>query len=204
MAALGQLAIGGGQMIASQISKRKRPKYEIPEGERQALALAKLRAADTTMPGEQIAADRAALTQANSIRASQEGGNALEALPGITAATQSAMGDISARSEAVRAQNLDSLEGALSRRAEYEDQKFQMNEYAPFAQSQQMKAQQFGAGMQNIMGGLDKYGLGQYLSQSPSNLGSTSSGGNYGQQDINTMMMMMKLLGGNKLPNLLP
>ncbi len=178
MAILGRAAIGAGQIIGSQFINAKRPKYETPRSEREALALAKIRAADPNMPGEQRAIDRAMLAEANAVRGAQDSGNAMEVIPAIAAGTQGSLADIAAQSAQFQNQDLNQLDSALSRDAEYQDQEFQINKFAPYAQKYELKQQLFGGGLENIAKAGEQGALMGYSKpQEAAQLGSTASGG---------------------------
>lgn len=177
MAILGRAAIGGGQVLSSLLTKAKRPKYEIPKSEREALALAKIRAADPSMPGEQRAIDRAMLAEANAVRGAQDSGNAMEVIPAIAAGTQGNLADIAAQSAQFQNQDLNNLDSALSRNAEYQDQAFQINKFAPYAQKYELKQQLLGGGLENLMkAGEQGAMMGGYAApQKAAQLGSSAS-----------------------------
>ena len=189
MALLGKAGMGVLQGVAGMFTSANRPTYKIPKAEREALALARMRAADTQMPGEQRAVDRAMTVGSNSVRAAQESGNAMEALAGISAGTQGNLADIAAQSAQFQNQDLNNLDSALSRHADYQDQAWQMNQYAPYAQKYELKQQLLGAGATNIMGALDSY-AGKSFVQPPkaADLGSTASGNFPGMDMYNFAM----------------
>jgi hypothetical protein len=204
-AILGRAALGGGQILGSLLTKAKRPKYEIPKSEREALAMAKLRAADPNMPGQQRAEDRAMLAEANAVRGAQDSGNAMEVIPAISAGTQGNLADISAQSAQFQNQDLDRLDSALSRNAEYQDQEFQMNEFAPYAQKYELKQQLLGGGLENIAKAGEQFVLNGGI-QSPAELGSTASGNYPGSGMANFAMTGAKLgsMYKNWTPDALP
>lgn len=179
MALVGKAAIGVTQGLAGAFMQAKRPKYKIPKSEREALALAKLRAADPNMPGEQRAIDKAMLAEANAVRAAQDSGNAMEVIPAISAGTQGNLADIAAQSAQFQNNDLNGLDAALSRNAAYQDQAFQMNEYAPYAQRYELKQQLLGAGVTNVMGALDSYAAKSFVTPQTSNQYGSTASGNY-------------------------
>ena len=136
-----------------------RPDYEIPDSARQALNLARIHAAGPNMPGEQKAIERAGVSAANSARVAQESGNALEALPSIQGQYDAATQGILARSEADQKADQQRLVQQLGQMAQYEDMRYQMNEYAPYAEKQQETRDLVGALSTNLSSALLYQGL---------------------------------------------
>lgn len=136
-----------------------RPEYEIPDSAKQALAQARILQADQYMPGEQKAMDRAGVSSANAIRAAQESGNALESISGIQGQYDKTSQDILARSEADQRADHERLMQQLGLMSQYEDQKWQMNEFAPYAENQQETRDLVGALSTNVSNALLHQGL---------------------------------------------
>ena len=150
-----------------------RPDYEIPDSARQALNLARIHAADPNMPGEQKAIERAGVSAANSARVAQESGNALEALPSIQGQYDATTQGILARSEADQKADQQRLAQQLAQMAQYEDMRYQMNEYAPYAEKQQETRDLVGSLSTNLSSALLHQGL------SADGAGATSSAPNF-------------------------
>ena len=137
-----------------------RPDYEIPDSARQALSMARIQAADPNIPGEQKAIERAGVSAANSARVAQESGNALEALPSIQGQYDVTTQGILARSEADHKNDQQRLAQQLAQMAHYDDMRYQMNEYAPYAEKQQETRDLVGALSTNLSSALLHQGLG--------------------------------------------
>jgi len=160
--ALIQGIVGTGQMVGGGISMltNRRPDYEIPESTRQALALAQAQFADPYMPGYERAEENIDLATSNAIRAAQEGGNARAGFQGSVAEAGAATRDLAARNEMAQQADSEQLQRVLQVMAQAEDLEFQMDEFAPFADRQQMSADIIGAGLENYMGAAEDFGLG--------------------------------------------
>lgn len=135
----------------------KRPKYEIPASAQQALAQARILAADKNMPGEQKALEQVGISAANSVRAAQEGGNVLEAISAIQGQQDRGTQGVLARSEADQQNDQERLMRQLEIMSQHEDMQYQMNEYAPYAEKQQET--------RDIVGALTQNGANLLLSQ---------------------------------------
>ena len=143
------LLVNAGGLIAKQLMGANRPEYEIPDSARQALAQARILQADKNMPGEQKALEQVGISAANSVAAAREGGNVLEAISAIQGQRDRGTQGILARSEADQRADEERLIQQLGVMAQYEDQKFQMNEFAPYAERQQETRDIIGAMGQN-------------------------------------------------------
>jgi hypothetical protein len=154
--------IGTGQVVGGGISMltNRRPDYEIPESTRQALALAQAQYADPYMPGYERAEENIGLATSNAIRAAQEGGNARAGFQGAVAEAGAATRDLAARNEMAQQADSERLQRVLQVMAQAEDMEFQMDEFAPFADRQQMSADIIGAGLENYIGAAEDFGLG--------------------------------------------
>lgn len=155
-------ALGAGQLIGGGISMltNRRPDYEIPESTRQALALAQAQYADPYMPGYERAQENIDLATSNAIRAAQEGGNARAGFQGAVAEAGAATRDLAAQNEAAQQADMERLQRVLQVVAQAEDLEFQMDEFAPFADRQQMSSDIVGAGFENLLGASEDFALG--------------------------------------------
>lgn len=154
-------AIGVGQLIGGSagIFGTKRPKYEIPEALRQSVSLARLRYADPMSPGYSEAEANVDLATANQIRAAQESGNPQESLGAITGAQNEAYRDLAQMNEESQYRDEVMLSQELGKMAEAENLQFQLNELAPFQDAFRESRDVFGAGIENLTGALDEYGI---------------------------------------------
>lgn len=150
-------AIGGG---ASLLTNR-RPEYEIPESLRQSLAIAQAQFADPYMPGYERAREDISLGMSNAVRAAQEGGNAQMGFQGAVAEAGAQTRKLAGQNEMAQQRDAERLQQVLQVMSQAEDMEFQMNEFAPFSDRQQMSSDIFGAGLENIIGGAQTYALGE-------------------------------------------
>lgn len=166
--------ISGGK--ARRESERNRPVYEIPEATKQALALARANYADPFMPGEGRMLDRNSMAAANAARAAIEGGGGLSSIAGIQAAEARGAENIGIASANQQQQDLANFQGQLGNMANYADQEWQMNKYAPWADKYNEAKERIGAGQQNLFGALNSaanIGLGQAMMGGKSNVNGT-------------------------------
>lgn len=159
MAAL-QSGVALGQSIFGAIkgTNNKRPDYDIPESAKQALELAKINATGQ-MPGYTQAKDQNNLTTANLISAGANNGNITQMLPAIAARASLNNRNLSTDNANYQAGARRELRGAYNQYGKYEDQEFQMNEFAPYAQKFQESRDMVGAGLQNFNTAISNYGM---------------------------------------------
>lgn len=143
---LAQGAFGLGKALFG----KKRPEYEIPAEDKAALALAKARAADPNMPGQQALEDRISLSTSNALAAGREGGNVQEVLPAIQSSENKANRELGIAAAEDQNRDLLNYQGALNQMGQRKDLEFQMNEFAPYAQNYQEGRQMVGAGIENL------------------------------------------------------
>lgn len=143
------LLVNAGGLLAKKFMGADRPEYEIPESARQALAQARILQADKNMPGEQKALEQIGISSANATQAAAEGGNVLEAISSIQGQQDRATQGVLARSEADQRNDQERLMQQLGIMSQYEDQQYQMNEFAPYAENQQETRDIIGAMGQN-------------------------------------------------------
>ena len=188
-----------------------RPDYEIPDSARQALNLARIQAADPNMPGEQKAIERAGVSAANSARVAQESGNALEALPSIQGQYDATTQGILARSEADQQRDMSNLSNQLLDMAQYKDQEWQLNKFAPYAEKQQETRDLVGALSTNLSSALMHQGLnGQTMTRGTENEAAegiqpaSEEAGEYTRQPAPSLLpqksMMPVVSDGGRLP----
>lgn len=144
------LLLNAGGLIARNMMGSGRPKYDIPQSSRQALARAKVLADDPSSPSESRNLDLIGISTANAVRAAQEGGNALEVIPTIQAEQNRATQQVFAQSAEQNRVDEQDLIRNLAMMAEKEDLAYQMNEFAPYAEQQQETRDIFGAMAENL------------------------------------------------------
>lgn len=152
---------GAGQLIAGAMSaaSNKRPDYQIPSALRQSVALARAQVQDPYAPGYGQAKDNLDLAAANAVYASQQSGNAQIGLGEIVGQTESGLRELQAMNAKDQKGDIQDYRVALAQYAQAQDTQFQMNEFAPYAQRAQESRDVFGAGLENIMGAAQQYGL---------------------------------------------
>lgn len=188
-----QAGLGGAQAIGGAIKRgnNKRPDYKIPASAKRALALAKMRAGDPNMPGYDLEAANIALTQSNALSASRESGNVAESVSSISAATDTANRRLGSANSQSQQRDLETLESAENSMAKYEDQEFQMNEFAPFSDARTESTQMIGAGAQNIFQALDGYGAYSQYSDLTGKKKAKSFGNPPGSTEISSLLMKL-------------
>jgi hypothetical protein len=154
------MQMAGGLMQAGSglvgLSK-DRPKYSIPTALRQSVAMAQLSAGQNA-PGYELQRMQNAQMMANATQASQGAGN-------ITAAMAIFQNQANQANMQLRQQNQQFIVGQqqnmyaqLDRLASTQDQQWQMNEFAPYADSQRRSMDMLGAGLSNIYGASTQIG----------------------------------------------
>jgi len=175
---------GGGLMRLTN----KRPKYEMPDALRQRFALAQAEYADPYMPGYERAQDNINLGMANAIRSMQESGNVQAGFQGSVAEASAAQRGLAAENEGAQQRDRENLQRVLDAVAQAQDLEFQMNEFAPFADRQQLSEDMIGGGLENIMSSADDFGL-------ASTLGLLGSETNDGQEANSSPAITPRSLG---------
>ena len=148
---LGALQGAGG--LGGMLSN-KRPQFEIPQAAQQALSIANMRA-NSNMPNYNASVANAQLGTANTIAAAKEAGNPLTVLPQLQATENAAMRGIENQNMQYHDQAVSNQQQQLQRQADYQEQQFQVNEFAPYADKQNRSNQLIGAGLSNMTGALD-------------------------------------------------
>lgn len=147
------------QIIGSLGTKAQRPKYEIPSALRSALGVAQMMASNPNVEGYAQAVDQINTTTANMVAGAQQAGNAQESIASIAAAQGGQLRELAQMNEQGQRQDLQQLQQMLQVYSQAQDQEFQMNEFAPYADKAQEKRDVFGAGLENIMGAGSSYAL---------------------------------------------
>lgn len=172
-------AVGATQLVGGLIGSatNKRPKYSIPTGAQAALANAQEQANRIDMPGESAMYGKIDQEGANMLAAAREYGLAgLASLPAIQARMQGSKIDVGMQSAKWRDQKQAQLQQAQGTYAGYQDQEFQMNEFAPFKDKQQRSQNAIGAGVKNIIGGVDTFSMLSLLDKGANAPGAPASG----------------------------
>lgn len=163
----------------TDLANTPRPDYKIPDEVNQSLAISKANFADQTMPGESRLRDQNNLAAQNALKALTEGGGSLSGISGIQAQQSKFAGDIQTKAAEYQRKDEQIYQQSLQTMADYKDQQFQMNEFAPYAQAYQEGRQMAGAGFENIYGALSGIAnitmANQYANQDPAALAASAN-----------------------------
>jgi hypothetical protein len=147
---------GGAQALIGGIGAalQKRPEYKIPDAVNQQLGYAAYNAS-SGLPSYGNALNQIDANTANALSAARESGNPMAAISAIQANQNAGTNDLNVNDANYRASQQQQLQQALAQKAQYDDQAWQINEYAPYADKRKLFENMFGAGVKNMMGGLD-------------------------------------------------
>lgn len=152
------MLIGSAQSVIGGISAatNRRPEYDVPPAMREALSLARARAS-MNAPNYQTDRESIDLMAANAASNAMTVGNSA-AIPTIQAQQQAGQRNLANQNAAYHNEQDSRLQSALDAMAQGQDLEYQMNEFAPYADRNSRSLDAVGAGMQNIMTGLDLKG----------------------------------------------
>lgn len=136
------------------LANLQRPIYKTPETVDRSLSLSQMAYADPYMSGEVVMRNRADQNAANAYQAASETSNPFAALAAIQAQANAAQQNIGMASAQQQRQDMSAYQRMLLTKANYLDQEWQMNEFAPFAEKSQEYRDMIGAGNKNTYGGL--------------------------------------------------
>lgn len=169
-----------------------RPQYQTPQEVLSSLSLIKQGFADPRMAGQSKLEDLVGLTQANTIQAGVQGGNPFAVLAASQGQADLTQQDIQTRAMQQQENDRLNLAQALNTVAQFKDQEWQMNEFAPWRDKYQFTLNEYrdklGAGAKNTFEGIGSLG-----SSGMSFMAMGGGGG--GQVDIN---QLMALAGGQQ------
>lgn len=146
-----QTLIGAGGLLGN-----RRPRYEVPESVKEAMTIARIKAADPLVSGYSQAKGNIDLAAANALQQAQQVGGAQEALGSIVGQAEAGYRNLAQLGEQSQERDMMNLQQMLQQMSQYEDMQFQMNEFAPYAQKFQLFSDMIGGGLENIMQGADK------------------------------------------------
>jgi hypothetical protein len=154
----GVKAAAGGIQALSAGRKQAEPKYEIPQEVFQATQRAQ-EMAQTGMPeaSRMQALQGAQQSAVFGMRAAQDRRGGLASIGNIQAGMDRANLAVAAQDASMRLQNQRFAQQALMTQAQYRDKAF-ANQWQSWMNKEQQRRALIGAGMQNIMGGLDLAG----------------------------------------------
>lgn len=152
-----QAGVGISQMMKGRrtLNSLERPVYEIPGEAQSSLTLSKQAYADPYSTGEIRAQNNIGLAAANAYANARDGGQVGNLAPAIQARQSQGYNALQTQIEADRERRLSGLQSNLDVMAKYQDQKWQLNEFAPYSDKYNEAREQVGAGEQNLFGGLN-------------------------------------------------
>ncbi len=180
--ALAKTGIGAAQAAKGRkLAKGARPQAEIPSTVEDYLSNAKAAAASSQLPGQSAIEQRIGGSSASGIRAATEGASSsaglMAGIAGIKGNEQNALADLGIAGAQMQDTNKQRLQEALLKYGSYQDQQFQTNKMDPYYEKAQAAQALKGAGLQNIMGGVEQLGgLAQIGATEAATKGATTPG----------------------------
>jgi hypothetical protein len=152
-----QAGVGLSQMIQGQHTLKNlvRPEYNIPGEAQSSLTLAKQAYSDPYSTGEIRAQQNIGLSTANAYANARDGGQVSNYAPAIQARQSQGYNQLQTQVEADRERRMGNLQSNLDIMAKYQDQKWQLNKFAPYSDKYNQAREQIGGGEQNLFGGLN-------------------------------------------------
>lgn len=147
--------IGGAVMLATN----KRPEYSIPPA-MQAAMLQSQRMSMMNSPAFEQQLQFNSMAAQTAMQSAAQSNNLSGALALIQAQQQKGIMDATTQNNAFMVGRQDKYNQDLQNYANYQDQAWQMNEFAPYAQKQQMGEDLIGAGITNLTGSVSGIGSG--------------------------------------------
>jgi hypothetical protein len=183
--------------------QEERPVYETPEAALNALSILQQQYADPNMPGQQVAMGRADQNFANVVSAGAQAGNPFAALVGAQSQADAANQNIMTQSASYQDQQRNQYLQGLQMMAGYQDQEWQMNQFAPWADASQFQLNEYRdfrqAGNRNIASGID--GLSTFaLSMLAPGLGATPNPGTPNMTGLQSVYQRYTAPQTNQLP----
>lgn len=157
---LAKAGIGAAQNAkGKKLAKGARPQKEISSSMNEYLSNAKSAAANSRLPGQDIIEQQIGGASASGIRAAQEGASSsaglMAGIAGIKGNEQNALGNLGIAGAEMQSANKDKLQAALLKYGQAQDEQFDVNKMQPFQDNAAAAQALKGAGMQNMMGGLE-------------------------------------------------
>lgn len=162
-----QAGVGASQWIRGNntLNNLERPQYQIPGEAIASLTMSKAAYADPFSTGELRAQQNIGLGASNAAAQARDGGQASSMAPVIQATASNGYNQLQDQVERDRERRLENLQQNLSTMANYQDTKWQLNEFGPYSDAYNQAREQVGAGQQNLFGGLNGIaGLAQMFS----------------------------------------
>lgn len=164
----GTAAVKGG-IGAAQYAKGKklakgaqRPTYEIPQATEDYLKNAQAMALSSQLPGQKAIEEKIGASTASGIRAAREGASSsaglMAAIGGLKGTEQSQMADVGIAGAQYQDANKQRLQQALLQYGTAQDKAFDINQMDPYYDKAKAAESLTGAGIQNIMTGIEGLG----------------------------------------------
>src|SRR3990167_1573892 len=161
----GTAAVKGGIGAAQYAKGRKlgkgaiRPDYTIPQGTQDYLKNATAMAQQSQLPGQQLMEEKLASSTGSGIRAMEQGASSsaglMAGIAGLKGNEANQMTDLNIAGAQQQDVNKQRLQEALLRYGAAEDKAFDINKMQPFQDKAQAAQAMQGAGLQNIVGGIE-------------------------------------------------
>lgn len=147
--------VGIYQMVEGnrRLNALERPKYDIPPEVYQQLVLSQQEFGARGRQEVQSRVDNE-LAAANRAIMARDAGMANQSAAAIEAARQRGSNQIAVTADQKRQQDLNRLMASMGQMADQKAQQWQINEFAPYAQSYNEAREMIGGGIQNVSGGL--------------------------------------------------
>ena len=141
---------------SAQLAKTPRPKYEIPEAAKAALANAQLMASQRELPGQSIMEQKIAGSTANAIGQMKQAADSPAAILGgigkLAQNEQGALGDLAYKAANYYANNQAQLRAQLGNMGQYQANQWQWDKQMPYQKDMAASSAMLGAGLQNLYG----------------------------------------------------
>ena len=162
----GTAAVKTGIGVAQSIKGKKlgkglvRPTKEISSGMKAYLENAKAIATSSRLPGQTAIEQKIGASTAHGIRGLKEGASSAAGLTagiaGLRGKEQEVLAGVGIAGAKIQDTNKQRLQEALLKYGKSEDELFQINEMTPFEEQAEAAESLTGAGLQNIVGGLEQ------------------------------------------------
>jgi len=154
--------IGVAQYIGGRKMDMPRPKYEIPQGQLQALGQARSLASSQEMQGqsqaEQALNQQLALGGQLAMQTADSSASALGALQNMFANRMANQNSLAGQAESSYLNRQAAVTDQLANTAQYQQAKFAWDKQQPYLDTMAAKSANIGAGLQNMVGGLEGIG----------------------------------------------
>lgn len=190
---------GISQMIGGkkQMDQAVRPTYKMPEEINSMLTLAQANYSDPYSQQDLNAQRSIGMGAANAVMAGRDSGNLAGILPAIVGQQNAGYNQAAQMQEATKERQRAQLSDMLGIKAKYQDQEWQMNKYAPYADNMNEGRERYGAGTQNLFGGLNGLSsIGQMLFSRNQNNVAPGDAAQFTSQQSNQSSMLNGLIQG--------